>query len=169
MSRRLVLIRHAQTEHSHPRGDHERRLAATGVADARALGSWLAKDAGGPPDLVLVSTAVRARQTLEHLLDGAAAEGVEVWPDRRLYDGGIDGVLEAVGEVPDGVGTLWVVGHEPTISSTARELLPGDVGAELARGIPTATAVVLDLDEGGTPTAGEARLVVVRTARAAGE
>ncbi|WP_299517563.1 histidine phosphatase family protein [uncultured Serinicoccus sp.] len=143
----LVLVRHAKAEVAPPGpgGDHARELSSRGRRDAAALGGLLT-DGGWAPDLALVSTAARAVQTLEHALAGRE---VETWPTRRIYDGGIDGVLEAVREVPDGVGVLWVVGHEPVLSSTAWELTDSgehDQGREaLQGGLPTGAAAVLDL------------------------
>ncbi|GAA4870479.1 SixA phosphatase family protein [Serinicoccus chungangensis] len=147
----LVLIRHAKAQDTPPGpgGDHARELTARGEQDAAALGRSLG-DAGWAPELALVSTAARAWQTLQHALGDRQ---VETWPTGRIYDGGIDGVLEAVAEVPQEVEVLWVVGHEPVMSSTAWEL--GDDGQDegqddagreaLHGGLPTASAAVLEL------------------------
>lgn len=164
----LVLIRHAKAVPTHPRGDHERELADRGRRDAAALGAWLT-EADLLPDLALVSTAARARQTLEAVLP---ADDLEVWTTRRIYDGGLDGVAGEIAEVPDEVEVLWVVGHEPVMSSTAWELadharLAPDLREELAGGLPTASAAVLELEvpwaEVGLSCA---RLVRVHTGRA---
>ncbi|KUG55658.1 hypothetical protein AVL62_04975 [Serinicoccus chungangensis] len=143
----LVLVRHAKAEVAPPGpgGDHARELSSRGRRDAAALGGLLT-DGGWAPGLALVSTAARAVQTLEGLI---GAREVETWPTRRIYDGGIDGVLEAVREVPEEVGVLWVVGHEPVMSSTAWELTDtgeqDDSRAALHGGLPTAAAAVLEL------------------------
>src|SRR5699024_3729500 len=101
--RRLVLVRHAKAEGSHPRGDHERGLLADGVAAAVDLGRWLARQ-HLQPDHVTVSTAERARATYAGLARGltggstspgepeAAVPVRSLWQDRRVYDGGVDGV-----------------------------------------------------------------------------
>ncbi|MGB7449126.1 MAG: histidine phosphatase family protein, partial [Ornithinimicrobium sp.] len=95
----LVLIRHAKTEQEGPagQGDHGRRLTARGVADGRAAGRWLVQ-AGLRPGLVLCSTAVRAEQTWQAMVDGAGEphraddrhsaglSGVEVWREPRMYN-----------------------------------------------------------------------------------
>ena len=72
MTHRLVLVRHAQSAHSHPRGDHARVLTERGMADAVELGRWLARQGLGPAH-VLASTAQRAAQTLAALRDGQIA------------------------------------------------------------------------------------------------
>ena len=59
---RLMLLRHSKTESDAPSGqDWDRRLDARGRKDAVMVGEWLAGQAALRPDLVLVSTAVRAR------------------------------------------------------------------------------------------------------------
>lgn len=143
----LVLIRHAKAESrvADHRGDHERELVERGHQDAAALGDWLRQE-GLAPQLALVSTAARARQTLSAAL---GHDLVEIWPTRRIYDGGVDGVAEAVQEVPDEVAVLWVVGHEPVMSTLAWDLADEeeerDLRADLAVGLPTASAAVLEV------------------------
>lgn len=162
MTRRLVLVRHADAVPAHPAGDHQRPLSPTGRADAGALAEWLRRS-GLSADLALRSTAVRTAQTLDLL--GA----VETWPTRRIYDGGVDGVLEAIGEVPDEVRTLWVVGHEPVVSTLVHELArpAGELADLLGRGYPTATAAVLELEPGWSGLGpGDARLIALHTGRA---
>lgn len=173
MKHRLVLVRHAQATEHHPRGDHERVLTEQGTADATELGVWLAQE-GLAPDHVLVSTAERAQQTLAALRRGLAPDALDteqVWHERRVYDGGTDGVLAAVGEVPDGTQVLWVVGHEPVMSTTAWELTAGQASDgsldhQLTRGFPTATAAVLAMEgEWAVAQPGTARLGALHTAR----
>src|SRR6185312_8208685 len=75
--RRLMLLRHAKTEHDAPSGhDQDRRLDERGRLDAAAIGTWIARHPP-VPDAVLVSTAVRAQQTWEiarEAMEGAARE-----------------------------------------------------------------------------------------------
>src|SRR3954469_13488210 len=61
--RRLMLLRHAKTEHDAPSGhDQDRRLDERGRLDAAAIGTWIGRHPP-LPDAVLVSPAGRARQT----------------------------------------------------------------------------------------------------------
>ena len=63
--RRLMLLRHAKTEHDAPSGrDQDRRLDHRGRTDAAEIGGWIGRHPPFP-DLVLVSSAVRATQTWE--------------------------------------------------------------------------------------------------------
>lgn len=105
--RTLVLMRHAKTEPSHRHGDRERQLTSRGRADATAVGRELA---GLGIDLVLCSTSVRTRQTVECLGLDARVEYHEV-----LYREGVATMVQRISEIEDDVQALLVVGHSPTI------------------------------------------------------
>lgn len=174
MRRRLVLVRHAQAAGKHPRGDHARVLTEQGWLDAVELGHRLGQQ-GLVPGHVLVSTAARAQQTVSAMRDGLGeptAAGEQVRSERRVYDGGVDGVVEALREVPAEAAVLWVVGHEPVMSTTTWQLsdpglVPEDLRRTLTSGLPTATAAVLELDEVWSEVGfGGARLVALHTGRA---
>lgn len=153
----LVLLRHAKAEPDGP-SDIERELARRGHRQAAGVGADLAV-AGPLPDLVLVSAATRTRQTWEGV--AAALPSVpSVLVERELYDGGPRQVLERLRAVPEQVGTVLVVGHEPVMSQLAARLASAESDADLVRevsfGIPTATRCVLqvtgewaELTEGG--------------------
>ncbi|HKJ12307.1 MAG TPA: histidine phosphatase family protein [Ornithinimicrobium sp.] len=152
---RLVLVRHAKTERVGPpgQGDHGRRLTERGVADARAAGRWLL-EAGLKPDLVVCSTATRARQTWQAMA-GAIGDDrtpglaeVETWQEPRAYLATTEDLLAVLAEVPDGVRCLALVGHSPGIPDLADLLSDGpradpEAAAALQDGFPTMTSAVL--------------------------
>ncbi|OLT22391.1 hypothetical protein BJF81_00670 [Ornithinimicrobium sp. CNJ-824] len=170
MSRTLVVIRHAKAEHADPGGDHERQLAPRGVEDAGALGRWLAGE-GLLPDLVLVSTAARTRQTAELVLQGAGldVDQVPTWPSRSVYDGGVDATLGAVQEADDDATTVWLVGHQPVVAALTLELAEPHrsdhaIVEAVGAGFPTSAAAVLhiDVESWSVLGPGGARLVGLR-------
>ncbi|MFD4414471.1 SixA phosphatase family protein [Streptomyces sp. NPDC058251] len=118
--RRLVVLRHAKSAWPEGVSDHERPLAPRGRRDAPAAGRALA-EADCLPDLALCSTAVRARQTWE-----LAAEQWGTPPpvrlDERLYAADVPELLAAVREVPDQVGTLLLIGHNPGLEELVLDL-----------------------------------------------
>src|ERR1700761_3347519 len=62
---RFLLLRPPKTEHDAPSGrDRDRRLDDRGRRDAAEIGGWIGRHPP-IPDAVLVSTAIRARQTWE--------------------------------------------------------------------------------------------------------
>lgn len=126
--RTLVLLRHAKAEPPDDRPDIERPLAARGRRDAGAAGDWLAAQ-GLRPDLVLCSPAVRTRQTWHGVAVGLAdsdpAGGApEVRYEASLYDGGRTELVDLLRAVPDAVGTVLVIGHNPTVSDVSVLLRP---------------------------------------------
>ena len=132
-TRTLVLLRHAKAETPGDRPDVQRRLTKRGAADSAAAGSWLAAE-GIRPDLVLCSPATRTRQTW-HGVAMALADADPAGPapdvhyEAGLYDGGRTEVVDLLRAVPDGVGTVLVVGHNPTISDVSALLRPDGNGA----------------------------------------
>ncbi|MFJ7044142.1 SixA phosphatase family protein [Streptomyces sp. NPDC101112] len=118
--RRLVVLRHAKSAWPVGVPDHERPLAARGRRDAPAAGRALA-EADCLPDLALCSTAVRATQTWEAV---AAQWGTPppVRLDPRVYAADAAELLDVVHEVPDGVRTLLLVGHNPGLEELVLDL-----------------------------------------------
>lgn len=153
---RVIFLRHAKSDRSEEVPDHQRPLARRGVRDAPAAGEWLAAH-GLRPDLVLTSDAVRAADTARRAVDalvprereGPPAE-VPVREERRLYETSVAGVLNLVAELPEEVGTVLVVGHEPTTSAAVSALAgPGSDREALVRlraKFPTAALAVLRLE-----------------------
>ena len=122
----LLLLRHAKSAYPERVADHDRPLAPRGVREAALAGDWLR--ANVPTiDGVLCSTATRARQTLSHTGIDAPARYAD-----RLY-GATPGVLiEEINTVSDGITTLLVVGHEPTMSALSLILAGADGTDEAA-------------------------------------
>ncbi|WP_247460792.1 histidine phosphatase family protein, partial [Bradyrhizobium sp. 62] len=115
--RRLLLLRHAKTETDAPSGrDQDRRLDDRGHKDAAEIGDWMASHPPFP-EAVLVSHAVRARQTWdiawETMKDRVAAPQVEILPE--LYAADPAQILESIrtATVPADPKQLLVVGHNP--------------------------------------------------------
>ncbi|QAY70798.1 SixA phosphatase family protein [Xylanimonas protaetiae] len=149
--RRLVLLRHAKAEPGHDvASDDLRPLAPKGRVQAAAVGKAFTA-AGLAPQVALVSTALRTRQTWDLLakkLDGVSPE-LRLEPD--LYEASVADVLDLVRGLDGAVTTVLVVGHEPTMAATAAHLAgPGSDDAALAQvrvGVPTAAWSVLESDQ----------------------
>ena len=126
-NRELVLLRHAKSAWPDV-ADHERPLAGRGVRAAPVMGRWL-RDAGLVPDLVLCSTARRARETWQYAQAGLAATP-PVSFEGRIYDEDATGLLALIHEVPPATGTLLLIGHNPAIEDLALMLAapPGAAG-----------------------------------------
>jgi phosphohistidine phosphatase len=115
MRRTLVILRHAKAERPAGVADIDRRLTGRGHADAAAAGAWLAAH-GYTPDLVLCSPAKRTRQTWHGVALALTARAPEVRYESGLYEDGVREALELLKGVPDEIGTVLLVGHNPTVS-----------------------------------------------------
>lgn len=160
--RTLVLLRHAKSAWPPGVPDQLRPLNPRGRRDAPAAGRALA--ALGPIDLALVSPAARTGETFV----AAAAELPQRPPmraDERIYQAGVGQLLAAIAEVPDEVGTLLVVGHNPGMEMLADYLVADDGSADYALmslKFPTAGLAVIEVDRSwadlASAPAGTARL-----------
>lgn len=95
--------------------DAQRPLTGGGRRDAAAAGRWLLAR-GIRPDLVLCSSARRARETWEQVsaaMGAAAPDADAVSFESRVYDAGAQGLLDLVNEQPNDAQTLLTVGHNP--------------------------------------------------------
>jgi phosphohistidine phosphatase len=152
--RRLMLLRHAKTEHDAPSGrDRDRRLDDRGRRDAAAIGGWIGRHPPFP-DAVLVSTAARAHQTWEiarEAMKDAAREQPpqpQVEPLDELYGAEPAQLLQIIrmAEVTDSK-RLMVIGHNPGMHELALMLAgSGDASAKkaLKDNLPTAGLAILD-------------------------
>lgn len=144
-TRQLVLVRHAKAGEGAV--DRDRPLADRGVAEAPAIGQWLAQRRIAA-DRVVVSPARRARQTwdLAAVELGRAAAPVL---DERIYRNTVEDLLEIVRETAAEVTTLVIVGHNPGIQDLAIALDDGrgdDAGRrELTTKYRTGGVAVFDI------------------------
>lgn len=122
MQRTLVMIRHAKSSWANPlQSDFERPLNDRGEHDAPMMGERL-KKAGLIPDLVIASTAKRARQTAKKIAAAIGYDSNKIqWMD-KLYHCIPSVFEEVIDEVKDEVKTLFIVAHNPGISAFVNEL-----------------------------------------------
>lgn len=140
----LVLIRHATAE-TFAASDHERHLTDAGELQAAAVGSMLAA-AAVSPDLAYVSSARRTRETWQAMARSAGWR-IEAHVDTSLYGAEEAGVLELLRVTEPDMGTVVVVGHNPTVGALVQLLDDGDGPASAAAlsGFPTASFAVFSV------------------------
>ena len=102
------------------------------------------------PALVLCSSAVRARETLELVLP--ALGDADVWVEPELYGAGVGELLGRLRRLPRTVPSAMVVGHMPTLQDVALRLAgEGDEAAlgRLRAKMPTGALATLTLSPEG--------------------
>lgn len=151
--RRLILLRHAKSAWPDV-ADHERPLAGRGRRSAPAAGCWL-RESGHVPELVLCSTARRARETWQLAEEELGAKPRTTF-EERVYGASAAELLELARQTSSGVRSLMIVGHEPSMSDLTLELAGDDGSAAVDRvraKFPTAAIAVLAF-AGGWPELG---------------
>lgn len=141
----LYLLRHAKSSWDDSSlADHDRPLAPRGERAAPAMGRHMQSN-GWIPELVLCSTAARTRATWA----GAApflGDHLPVEYERELYGASAQELLGLLRSVPDDVGRVLVIGHNPGLEMLASGLAgegPARGLARMRRKFPTAALAVL--------------------------
>jgi phosphohistidine phosphatase len=143
---RLMLLRHAKAEKAEPAtSDRERPLAPRGRKDAERIGAYLVHHAL-VPDLVLVSPALRTRETWQRLASALPTAPPDDL-DERLYNASVRTVLDVIMDAGPAPQVLLVIGHNPGMHELARLLVAaGEVEPRerLNEGMPTTGLAVID-------------------------
>jgi phosphohistidine phosphatase len=144
--RRLMLLRHAKSDWTRPGGrDHERTLAPRGREAAPRIGAYMVHH-GLTPDLVLCSTATRARETWDLVAKAFAAKPPAIYED-RLYQANASALFDVVKETKSSAHVLLLTGHNPALHDFAQRLIAsGDTDARqrLTEKFPTGALAVID-------------------------
>jgi phosphohistidine phosphatase len=130
----LHLLRHAKSSWDDDADDHTRPLNKRGRESARLIGDTLPQ-AVGALDLVLCSSALRARETAELALAGFA-KPPPVRHEDELYLATADKLIERLRQLDESIDSVMVVGHNPGLHELAVTLAsPGSAGfSTLANG-----------------------------------
>jgi phosphohistidine phosphatase len=138
----LLVLRHAKaSSEDSSLADFDRPLNERGRRAADLMGRFLRKKKLCP-DLVLSSTAARARETIGLVLESARLV-VEVRYEQRLYLASAERLAEIILQIEEDRNQVMLVGHNPGME----ELLPRLIGT--AAGMPTAALakIVLDVEK----------------------
>ena len=110
MTRRLIVMRHADSSYDYPNmSDHDRPLNARGQRDAPRMADALSKR-DWLPKLVLVSSAGRTLETLEGMAPHMDDARIDVRPE--IYHADINTMLTQLEDIL-GDGTTMILGHNP--------------------------------------------------------
>jgi phosphohistidine phosphatase len=144
MSKRLYLLRHAKSSWKQAElADHDRPLAGRGRRAADTVARHMREQAIAP-ELVLCSTARRARETAARI--EPALGRIAVRHESELYAASAIDLLERLRGVPDGIASVLLIGHNPAIEQLALVLArPSPQRRELEVKFPTAALATLSV------------------------
>lgn len=105
--KKLILMRHAKSDWSKPgQSDKERTLNSRGRLAASLMGSWL-RDEDHVPQVALISSAVRTKETWDQMELSCEAQFLDT-----LYLAEAEEYLSAAQNAPE-CDCLLVLGHNP--------------------------------------------------------
>jgi phosphohistidine phosphatase len=122
----LLILRHAKSSWDEAdMNDHERPLNKRGKRDAPRVGRLLRQE-DLVPDLVISSTARRAKKTAEAVIEESGYGG-ELILERELYAAPPEAYVDILSHLETDPGTVLVVGHNPGLEELVTELTGEDV------------------------------------------
>lgn len=144
--RRLVLLRHAKSAWPLNVPDIDRPLNERGTRDAPAAGRWISESVG-ECDLIVVSPALRTRQTVD-LLAQTWSTTPEIIVDDRVYEAHWTTLAAVIATLPEQVRSVLLVGHNPGVSELALRW-PGrgdpQAAATAEEKFPTSAVAVIEV------------------------
>ena len=144
--RTVILLRHRKSSWSDPTlADLDRPLALRGERASRRIAKYIRRKKIRPA-LILCSTSLRTRQTLE-AIEPSLGKGSSVELEPRLYAATEGELLERLRALPESVNSVMLIGHNPGLHELARVL--ASRGADLARleeKFPTGALATLVVD-----------------------
>ena len=113
----LILVRHAKSDwDSAVATDHERTLNKRGLHDAPMMGKRLT-DAGVRPDLIISSSATRARTTAQLIATEIGYNRDNINISSKIYDAGLHDLTTIVHGLDSSLKQVILVGHNPAITT----------------------------------------------------
>lgn len=159
--KRLLLMRHAKSSWDDPKlADHDRPLTSRGRKSAARIAKYMRND-GLEPSVVLCTSALRARQTLE-LLQPALSDATTIKIEPKLYGAGSKELITRIRRLSQAAPSVLIVGHNPAIQDLVLTLAAESPKSNVIRKkFPTAALAVLDapIDEWRQLEPGKAALV----------
>jgi phosphohistidine phosphatase len=146
-TRQLFVLRHAKSSWDDPGlDDHERPVAPRGRRATAVISEYLRANAI-KPELVLCSSSRRTQETLEEVRPGG-----EQLIERELYAASTSALIERLHRVPEDVGSVMLIGHNPAVQTLVLRLAAGADGTEssdvreVQRKFPTAALATLTFE-----------------------
>src|SRR5258708_29718322 len=117
MVKTISLLRHAKSSWDNAElEDHDRPLSKRGRRSAGAVAAYL-KRSQIAPDLVVCSSAARARQTLD--LVSRAIKPSKVILHRNVYEAGPRKLMTSLCQLPEIAEPVFLIVHNPALHALA--------------------------------------------------
>ena len=118
----LLILRHAKSKPKDPNlSDYDRTLDKLGKDDALRMGN-LIRFNDSVPELIISSSAVRAKMTAEIVAEECKYEVGKIVLKRSLYRAKPEDYMTILGNLQDTITRVLLVGHNPTIEEAIEML-----------------------------------------------
>jgi phosphohistidine phosphatase len=112
----LYLIRHAEAEDIIAgKQDFERALTEEGLQHTHNKAHFL-KTHHIKPDLIISSPALRALTTAKIMAEHLQYPQTDIATDPQIYSGDVETIIEIIKQTPENISTLFLFGHNPTLT-----------------------------------------------------
>ena len=116
MPKKLYLMRHAQSADKQPgQPDIARELTAHGMREALQIGAYLQSE-NFFCDLFLCSTAIRAKSTMEFVLEALKMSTEKIQINSEIYNASTRVLYEHIVNLDDQLNSVMIIGHNPSIT-----------------------------------------------------
>ncbi len=137
----LYIVRHAKSSWDHPGlEDYQRPLLEKGKKRTRYVIDYLLKQSI-KPDLIVSSHAVRAKQTAMIIASALNYPEDKIMISKEIYYGNSDGLFNHFYDLPDDVNSLFMVGHNPSLTMFANYFMENKID-----NLPTSGVVCIEFD-----------------------
>jgi len=135
----LLIMRHGKSSwKNNDLADHDRPLTKRGRMDVPRMGA-LVRDEDLVPDIILCSTAKRARETTKLFIDTSGFDGAVKF-HRSIYQGCNSDYIDLLRSLDQGCRIAMVVGHNPGLEELLSTL------ADIDEWMPTACIAQIRLN-----------------------
>ncbi len=136
--KKIIIVRHAKSSWKEDLSDHERGLESRGIKDAELVSLYF-KQFETQPDMVLSSTAKRAKKTA-----GIFIENLKINPNlvhyyKELYDFTGESLIKTIKNTSDSIQCLMVFGHNHALTHFVNTF-----GDRYIDNVPTSGLVVIE-------------------------
>ncbi len=139
--KQLYIIRHAKSSWDNPDlKDHDRPLNKRGNRDAPMMAKVLRKK-GALPDLILSSSAKRALDFAKIIAEETGYKKSKIEFNKEIYMADEDAMLNIIRSVRDNYNMIFMIGHNPDLTSFANSLSDCNID-----NIPTSGVVQIEFN-----------------------
>ena len=137
----LYIVRHAKSSWDFPElSDHERPLLEKGKKRTRKMIEFL-KSKKAKPDIIISSSALRARETAGYFAVGLGLSQEDVIIDPTLYHADYERIFDQFIDLSDQNNAVMLVGHNPAFTNFVNLFLVPPIDW-----LPTSAVVCLSFD-----------------------